>query len=412
MAMKRVLPYYVGICAASLFSGIRYEVGPIVLRPFDALIVIGAILTVAAVSKRGYIQKIQDGGLLCLLVSLFLYRTVNGLILSSQSVAIKEGIQFLEFLIFIFILLEAVKGEKSARALIKTFYVVIGLICIGTAIYHIRSGQYSGYKYLLGGAQKYAFGLFSLFSFVYWTYNKAIPRDLVIVIVSVTLLIMSGERKGWLSFATASIAVYLWGNSAYITGKLKRLVEPRLLVLYVVIFASIFVASRYEYSKAQINSLFNTYKLAKNSNLKYAYNRTQDVGRYNGLVFVFKKIQEKPLFGLGTGSIKEYKTQVSADINPGHGSFQSYTVENGLFGLVMYTMVWILCIKKSWNIFPSYKRNNILRYLLIGFVVYSATINLFLAGGAINTLLLTMSVGLLLSFERLKIKSLRSNGYR
>ncbi|MCS4150736.1 O-antigen ligase family protein [Salinibacter ruber] len=405
MRISRVLPYYVGICIVSLFTGIAYETETYVLRPFDVMIGIGVLLLAANASWRGYAQRLDKGLPYYLFALLYLYRGLSGLVMTGPVLALKELLQGLEFLFLIHLVVKSTKRQRSRRQFLQTLYVGFGGIAVVTALLHIANGHYSGYKYLYyfgyttGDAQKYAFGLFGLMALIFWARDRKNTYTFLVLMGAISLTLLSGERKGWVALAAATVAIYYVQNNFRLWTALRSAFRARYLALAGLFVIGLILAANFRYAEKQLDSLGDTYAMVVEREFDYVPmgpGRRQDVGRYNGLVFLMDALSRYPIFGVGTERRKEAVSEIPTPnvyITTGHGEYQRYALENGLIGLLLYILIWCFVFKNVLKV----KTNLYLDYLSVlfiyGFMVYSVVVNMFMGGGAHNIMFLSVSVG-------------------
>jgi hypothetical protein len=399
MSVDRVLPYYVGICIVSLFTGIAYETDELVVRPFDVMVGVALIFTVAAAARRGYARRLNKGLPYYLFAALYLYRGLSGFVMTGPVLAVKELIQGFEFLVLIHLVAQAVKGKENRLRFLQTLYVGFGVVALGTALLHISDGKYSGYKYLPGGEQKYAFGLFGLMAAVFWASDRDRWYTFPVFGLALLLTLLSGERKGWVALAAAGVGMYYVASDFRIWGIFRNIFRARSIAVAVVLIAALYMGYNYGYSREQLEGLKNTYNLVIESEFDYVYSRGQDVGRYNGLVFISNTLSRHPMFGVGTERGKEAVEEIpnpGVSIATGHGEYQRYALENGLLGLFLYAAAWILILVRAIRYSRRLlRRDHLASIFTIGFIVYSVVVNMFMGGGAHNIMFMAVSIGFL-----------------
>jgi len=409
MSIDRILPYYVGVCIVSLFTGIAYKTETLVLRPFDVMIGVALVATAGAAARRGYARRLDKGLPYYLFAALYLYRGLSGLVMTGPVLAVKELIQGFEFLVLIHLVAQAVKEKESRMRFLRTLYAGFGVVAVGTALPHIAVGQYSGYKYLdaleytSGGASKYAFGLFGLMAAVFWAYDRDRWYTFPVFGLALLLTLLSGERKGWVALAAAGVGMYYVASDFRILGVFRNIFRARSIAVAVVLIAALYMGYNYGYSREQLEDLENTYNLVIESEFDYAYSRGQDVGRYNGLVFISNALSRRPVFGVGTERGKEAVEEIpnpGVSIATGHGEYQRYALENGLLGLFLYVAAWILTLIGAIQYSHRLLRHDYVASLfLIGFITYSIVVNMFIGGGAHNIVFVSLSIGFLISIR-------------
>jgi O-antigen ligase len=123
------------------------------------------------------------------------------------------------------------------------------------------------------------------------------------------------------------------------------------------------------------------------------------------LLFTVRTALAHPFFGVGTDRWHEALAQVaysekSQYMVGAHSEYQRFTVENGLTGLVLYVLAWGAAIRDSVRQYHLTESGSEARRLeVVGLALFGALINLFLGGGALNTLFMALVVGLLVGLE-------------
>jgi len=398
MSVDRVLPYYVGTCIVSLFTGVTYETDVLVLRPFDVMIGAALVVTVAAAARRGYARRLDKGLPYYLFAALYLYRGLSGLVMTGPVLAVKELIQGFEFLVLIHLVAQAVKEKDNRLRFLQTLYVEFGVIAVVTALLHIAEGQYSGYKYLSqfgytsGEGVKYVFGPFGLMAMVFWVSDQRERGALLVFALSLLLVVLSGERKAWVALLIAVMAIYYTKTNFRAKSFYKKLLHPKYILIAITIACTMYLGSNYEYSNRQLGNLRNTYNTLVVNDFGYRYANETDVGRYNGLVFIYNTLSEKPVFGVGTERGKKVLESIAPSgihISTGHGEYQRFALENGIVGLFLYVSIWVCLVFTIRKIQSNYLSS----LFIVGFITYSIVVNMFMGGGAYNVMFLSLSIG-------------------
>jgi len=83
----------------------------------------------------------------------------------------------------------------------------------------------------------------------------------------------------------------------------KNLFSVRAFAVAAGLVLAFSVAYNYDYTRGNLESFQDTYSSVVNSGFDYVPVRPgqrQDVGRYNGLVFITDALSRRPVFGVGT----------------------------------------------------------------------------------------------------------------
>lgn len=408
MRISRILPYYVGVCIVSLFTGVAYDTGAIVLRPFDAMIGLGVFVMAGAAGRRGYVRRLQKGLPYYLFAALYFYRGMSGLVMTGPVLAVKELIQGVEFLFLIHLVAVATQQEQGRTVFLRTLLYGFSIISLATVLIHITNGRYSGYKYphylvdfITTGSPKYAFGLFGLLSVVFWTGREKLLWTMVMSL-ALGFMLLSGERKGWVGLTAAAGTLFLVGNNLRIRRIVRSFLSVRALALVAVIIPVFYLVSQYEYSRRKLTGTVDVVRLVLSSDFDYkpaGMGGQSNVARYNGLVLMADVLSENPVFGTGTAqrtvAIDRFATGIPVATG-NHGDFQRFAIDNGLVGLLLYVIAWILIFIRAVRhskIFLT--ENKTYASFVAGFVSYSIVVNMLMGGGAVNIMFMSVSIGLI-----------------
>jgi len=386
--------------------GLNYKVGSVVLRPFDVLVLGGGGLVLAALLVRGRIRRIRKGSLYYLFVTLYSYRVLSALFLNGASEAIIEFVQVCEFLVLIHLIAGCTKERNSRRVFLRTLLIGSGLIAVTVALWHISRGSYAGYKRL--GNSKLIFSLFALLAMTRHMGDK--KSGGFWVFFAVLLALLSGERKGWVALAGSVAVVYTVIQGVSLRKTLTRLLRPRIIFAgSILAVVGIGVALQFEYVERQFTSMYDLYLIASEIELNVDLSQFETSGsnlaRLYILLFAIRATLAHPIFGVGTGRWHDALNQMARTDDSrfmigAHSEYQRLAVENGLTGLTLYIALWVLAIRRAVRFARLPLANQQSGTLsIVGLTVFGALINFFLGGGALNTIYLALSVGLLLGLE-------------
>lgn len=408
MYVEYILPVYTAICIVSLFSGVTYDVGPIVLRPFDAMVLMGGAIITAAASVRGRIRHLRKNSLYYLFLFLYVYRVINGALLTGAGEAVKELIQATEFIVLIHLISITTFTEEKRRKFLRVLLFGFGVSATVVAVWHIGQGSYANYKRL--GDPKLLFGAFALLAIGRYMNSGAKESGGVLMAFALLLAILSGERKGWVALAGAVATMYVVMQNVSIRRVFARILRPRVVLAGgVLAVVGIGIALQFEYIERQFASMYDLYIIASKVDLEMDLSQfetsSSNLARLYILLFAVRATLAHPVFGAGTGRWHDALNQMARTDDSrfmigAHSEYQRFAVENGLTGLFLYVTLWVLAIRRAIHfekLFPVNQQHSAI--IIVGLSVFGAIINLFLGGGALNTIYLALSVGLLTGLE-------------
>lgn len=407
--VDRLLPTYTALCILSLFVDLVYKVGGTALRPFDAMVGLGLFLIVAAACVRGKIRPLNKVGIFYVFILLYTYRFLNGLLLSGVGVAVKEFVQAIEFVGLIYMVGMATSTVSGREKFLKWLFWGFGVIASFAAVWHISQGELVNYKQL--GASKLSFSLFALFAIPAYLRKRSFSLAMVMGL-AILLTLLSGERKGWVALAAAGGAVFYVMRGMRIGAVLKTVFQPKYVAMAgtsVLIIAA--VASQIEYVSKQFQSIRDVFLLLSEVDLRQANvdieTTGSNVARLYLLLASMRMLLENPLFGVGTERFKTELAQGFTEngvVQGAHSEYQLLAAENGVIGLVLYSTIWFVAIRKAaylTRVAPVGRYYP--RAAILAFTVFGAVINLFLGGGALNIVFMAVAVGLLVGFRNERV---------
>ncbi len=405
--MNRFLSRYSALCVLALFLGVQHDVG-VVLRPFDALVGVGGLLLVGRASVRGHIDTLRKPAVYYLFVATYTYRCLNGFFLTGVGTALKETLQVIEFVLLIQLVAVSTRTIRDRQLFFRTLLIGFGVLVALTAGWHISNGSYAGYKAL--GALKYVFSLLALLAFARYLRSESDRQTAIVLLIALLLMILSGERKGWMAFAGGAGMMYFVFHGGSLRRMLSVLLRPRVLIGGGTTLAVILIGvSQIEYVAQQFRTVGDVYVLLSNFNLQMDLSAFETSGsnlvRLYALLFTFRTVLAHPWFGVGTGgwgeAIKNAAHSGGGNYVLGaHSEYQRFAVENGLIGLGLYMLSWGAAIRDSVRRYHrTASSSETMELEVVGLAFFGAVINLFLGGGALNVLFMALAVGLLVGLE-------------
>jgi O-antigen ligase len=372
-----------------------------VIRPFDGLLFIGLGGALAVASMQGKIKNLYIADFQWVYLALTTYVIVNGLVFSGAGAAFKELLQKSEYVFLMLAIGALTRHPRRRRLFVWTLVIGCALAAIATAGWHVANGHLVSYKRL--SEPKLAFGLFAYFMVTYLVVSsRTSALGLVGGLGAFSLMLLSGERKGWLAFAAGIAFLYIAMRRGSI---LKTLLRGRLslkgvVLVAVVLAGGVLVGSSSGYVVGQIQTLSDMWSSLKGGGIQFRQGQSlSNQVRLFLLQFTIETVKAHPWWGIGVGEFKEaiqFAAPGERFVKGSHSEYQRYAVETGLTGLGLYLLTWALMIRRAWRVV---RRTDLAKQtetaLVVGLVVYGAVINLFLGGGALNILFLVLPAGLL-----------------
>jgi hypothetical protein len=93
----------------------------------------------------------------------------------------------------------ATDQPKKRKEFLDILFWGVGCVAVFSMIYNVSAGHYADYKNL--DAPKHSFAFFALLAVIrFLTSKKKTQFQLLIVFLGLAILLLSGERKGWVGF--------------------------------------------------------------------------------------------------------------------------------------------------------------------------------------------------------------------
>lgn len=409
MSFTKTYASLLALSLASLAFPLTYTIGPVVIRPFDfsliALVIYTAVASLVLTNAICFRikKRVLNNEIITLVLVVYLsYTVLSGFVLTSAVVGIKELIQNLEMLLLFFAIIYVLERKDLFHYFFRYYLTLILCIVLYTISWHIINGHYLYYKDL--NEAKLSFGILFLLSLVPLFQNityKIKSKYIYLTLFSFIILLFSGERKALLA-ALASLLViscYLYFIpflNNFLKGSIKKSSTIFVsLLLFFVCFSFVIGIQITKVREQLVDIGSAVYSLTIISDITYQdIDSASNRNRLFLLSFTIDSIQNRPFFGYGTESFKQYSKKSAQNI-PGvrghgaHSEYQRMAVDNGLLGLALYVLLWFLLyndIRKYRNLY----KNNILSLWVftLVFAIFGIVINLFLGGGIINRVFL------------------------
>lgn len=401
-----------GIASGIIFLGLELRVG-IRLRPFDLLIILGVLL-LANSSRRRYKLDIDYYSFIAVCTLFYIITLLNGALLNSLTVGVKEFIQSFIFIAYLVVCITAIRNDQDFIIFAKAFFVTLWVIALWNAFYHISSGQISGWKSL--DEPKLTHG-FILLSMVAYSLNYRI-RDrvwILILFTAIMMLLLSGDRKGWVSAAAGISVIVLLIESRRITltGIVKATYK---LLIFIPIAAILFsVLSYIPYFEKQIASSMEFLSIML-SGVSGEYASLETTISNRARLFVYELATDlyaaNPIFGVGVESYKDIVDRLNVPdfMKKGaHNELLRVASEMGSVGLISYGLIYLVILLRLSSLvlkFEKYRNIDQLKIRMgLGGIFYAMVVNQLLAGGALNTFFIFFPAILIFSVKPVQLGS-------
>lgn len=413
--MSRQLTYLLGLAVLSLFSGMGIEAAGANLRPFDAILLIAACIwgyRSLATGRLGIRKRELSAPVTLCMLLLCLYVPLNAYFQSSVGTAIKEAIQYSEFLLLLLLISFVTRSPDNRKLFLNILFYGLGLVVLLTAFYHIAQGDLVNYKML--NDPKYAFGLFALFASCMHLAGKRSAGYTILLGAALLLMVLSGERKGWVAFV-AAVSSVVWFTQ--ISGGIKRswvstLVTKGVPLLVVSGIGLLFLLQSSQTGRMYLYKQVNTFgslveRIDFEQGIDYQDHTTvSDQTRLFLMIYSIETFREHPLFGIGPDQFKDEIRWVAPTqrfVTSPHNEYLNYAAETGLFGLLPYLGVWFFTFRRVYRLLVRSRARggDPLVYSIFGLVVFSAVTSFFIAGGSTTTVaFLIVPAGLTLGYQK------------
>ena len=356
------------ILILSLFLHVRFYTPLVIIRPFDLLTLVIFLFFFFKENKGE--QNLSSG-----FYNLFPYLIIHALLATFISIEnfLRETIQVLLVLMFAYIA-SKVKYKIEFKRII--FYLLIGsAVIMGYVIvWHLSNNVWTGWKRLPDSRILYT--VFSVFLFAYLNIVKENEINKVktyfIFSLFFIILLFSGERKALLVFLFLFLMHYAYGSPF-------KIIIGLILSYFFILFLSNNIENNYI-----SRMLLSILQIAEPGDVDSIIQGAipQDIISYSNLqrayVFDFSKklILENPFLGVGTNNFvlilkDEFYYLPNSWMQGIHNEFLRVCVENGLFGLILYLIIWIRSWSSSRKILIKAKKDGFINKRQFVFILYS-----------------------------------------
>lgn len=390
----------VGLILAGWFSGAEFDIGPFVVRPSDLGLTLLAGSILASQLLSGLLVRPRLTGAETSLLLFLLFRAVNALWLADNTTFIAETVQALEAAVLLWLV--GVAYHRSAasnwrlRAVRSTFsWFVRGLIVIGAVaiLFHYGSGQTQSLKVL--DEPRLVFGFLAVFAAARvmspWHATSSGIRTYVYLFAALIVVVLSGERKAWVSLAAAlaaglAVTTFKWGRTSS-----RSVAVTVTLIAAVSVAVPVVSAVSGEYFARQVVSFKDAgaLVLALRGDARIEGLTPSNNERLLVTQIGMSEYRESPWFGIGADGLSRLPASTSErgelirkDV---HNEYLKALIDTGLFGLVIYLMVPITLFARLWRMHRRLDSDGVVLAVMLS--AYASVLNAFEAGGFVNVIL-------------------------
>lgn len=402
IAVDRWAPRLLGLATGLMVSGVEADLG-VKIRPFDLAVLLAAALTFLTL-RQG---KSTPAGLASVVTAMCLYGlylTGNGALLSRMSDAVKEGLQYGFFILFFLTFVVAIRGDAPTQRFARWALGSLVLVGLWNAAWHLSQGILSGWKGL--DEPKLAHSLVVVFiAAIVAGRGQRLRIWAPVLCAALVLMILSGERKGWIAATAAILVLQLLANA--------HLLRPTRLMMHSLFAAAgisllVAAAPSVPYIQKQIDSSRSFVQLALSGRdlTKISAEETtiSNRARLFGLALARGFYSEAPVFGIG---LENYDRRVRAMDLPdvfekgAHNEVLRIAAELGSVGLALYALLYVVIGRRAavlvWHRGLLDPLAQFRLRLGIALFAYGAVANVFLGGGGVNLFLVFLPAALIFS---------------
>lgn len=331
--MRFLLP----LTIISLILPLRLKTDLVLLRPFEVL----TVLMCLALLVSGRWLKISVPKGFIALLPFFAWHVISAGTVSVDNM-LREGLQMAVIILFAFALSQESKRLNIEHA-IKLITWAMAMVFLYTIIWHVANGYWVGWKHLLDTRLSLVFLPVVIAGLILFTKSANSNFLWLLWIALLPLLVLSGERK-------ALVIQLLLMILLLARGRLVPVVAWAMVGFVGLIVVSTLIDN--PYLQRQINSLINP---ASTGNYEYVIDTGKylpgdslsNVQRSFALNMSKQMFSETPVLGVGTNQYVRLIDDLFPNIPETmkldiHGEFQRVITENGIIGISLYLLVWIV----------------------------------------------------------------------
>lgn len=388
----RRIPFVLGVAVASVLLGIEPEIGAAVVRPFDFLVVAGLAMLVGRIALSGRIPRVRLGPPFWFLAAFLGWKGLNAAIQSTAATAAVEALQAVELVILYWLIAVATRTRIGLHRFVSGMaWMTLGIV-VWSAAYHIAAGEFFRFKEL--GETKHAFGF--LFVVLLVARMERIPRmgwrtHPATIAVAGVLTLLAGERKMWVAVAVVVAGVAIGsrrGTDRSVIAGMALVVVGTLLAIGPMTLEAL---PDDNYTARQLRSLGEvTQSLTADEEDELLSSSNRNRGLLTRLAV--EQFLDHPVAGMGPDRFAPYVRSLGEEGPTGgrtpHNEYLLVAAENGLIGLTLFGGFVVGVAGYAIRARRRLRLGESGAASVYAFALLAITVNLFLAGGVINVVLL------------------------
>jgi O-antigen ligase len=334
------------------------------------------------------------------------YIGCNAAMQTSVGTAAKETVQSGLFAVFVLAMVQYLDSWRATSLFLTTMLLTLWILAFWNAGVHIADGEISGWKQL--GDQKLTHSVVFVMMAI-MTASPLRPKRwwwFALLVLAFVMLILSGERKGWVAAAPAIFLALLvsdWGGIGRRALRRTAAATIGALALLGIVTA---IAPNIPYLEKQLSSTvdFVTLLFADPLERGAAVTTESNRGRLVLIEIALQHYHEHPIFGIGQDQFKAATAFFPVDRNAQHDAHNEVlriAAELGTVGLLLYLVLNLVILQRgvmlALRMAPLDDSERLRVRLGLALFVYGFIVNIFLAGGGLNTYFVMLPAGLLFS---------------
>jgi len=397
--MKIKFHHVLAFFILTLFFDFDYETAIVRIRIIDVFLVVLVILMILSAGRF----KTTSNAAAMSFYLFILYLLINGIIKIGFSTIIKEIIQLVEYVFLMHLIAKATDDSKKRKEFLDVLFWGVGCIAFYSMIYNVSSGNYTNYKDL--DAPKHSFAIFALLAVIrLLTSKKKTQFQLVIVLLALSMLLLAGERKGWIGcIVGGGVFTYLQLKASLSKKNINAIATFLIIVATIGAITELYLASQPQlrYLDRQLSSFADISNVFSDDNSEYASQSDEErIFMFNLGLQLFAK---NPVSGIGMDQFRGYVDEATHGefSHDAHNFYLKVLAEEGIIGIVLFLLPLFLIFIELWK----KSKSKITRISTDGRIVLAlfflgSFVNFFLAGKALSWLYVILPCGMLLGLNR------------